>query len=124
VRHLALLAVLLAAAPTLAQTVLDPTALYVSDPLKWERGQRPGQSAPKLALARILLIEPNGGLAMISCHLYKSPGNQLDILYQSGFSLSSGTWKKADRRLAVRFLSIHASARRLDGTDGQYREDA
>jgi hypothetical protein len=122
-RNLALIAVLLVATPTWAQTVLDPTTVYVADPLKWERGQRPDQMAPKLAFATILIIEPNGALAIVSCHLYKSPDNKLDILYQSGFSLSSGTWKKADRQLAVRFRSIHSSARKLDGTDQHYKEE-
>lgn len=122
-RQFALVALLLAATPTWTQTVIDPTTLYATDPLKWERGQRPGQLAPKLAFAEILVIEPNGALAIMSCYLYKAPDNQLDILYQEGFSLSSGTWKKAGRQLAVRFRSIHSSARRLDETDEKYKEE-
>lgn len=123
-RRLAFLAVLLAATPTLAQTVLDPATVYVSDPLKWERGKRPGQLASKLAFAGLLVIEPSGALAIVSGYLRRSPANQLELLYQSGFSLSSGTWKRTDGQLAVRFRSIHASARRLDGTDEQYKVES
>jgi hypothetical protein len=123
-RLLVLLTILTTATLALAQPALDPTTLYVSAPLKWERGERPGQLPPKLAFAGILVIEPNGALAIMSCYLNRSSGNQLDILYQSGFSLSSGTWKKTGGNLAVHFRSIHASARRLDGTDGQYKEES
>lgn len=123
-RLLVSLTVLLAATLALAQPALDPTTLYVSNPLKWERGERPGQLPPELAFANILVIEPDGSLALISCYLMRSSGNRLDILYQSGFSLSSGTWKKGGGNLAVRFRSIHASARRLDGTDGRYKEES
>jgi hypothetical protein len=123
-RHLALIIAVLALAPAWAQTALDPTTLYISDPLKWERGQRPGQTAPKLAFASILVMEPNGSLAMISCYLNKSPDKRLDLLYQSGFGLASGTWKKAARQMAVRFRSIHSDARRVDATDRQYKEES
>lgn len=106
-----------------AQTALDYKTLYVSDPLKWERGHRPGQLAPKLAFAEILVIEPDGTFARIACYLHKSPDKKLDILYQSGFALSSGTWKKVGGQLAVRFRSIHSEAKRIDGTDEQYKEE-
>jgi len=116
-RRLALTSLFLSALSPLAQTVLDPTALYVSDPLRWERGKRPGEPAPELAFAEILVLEPSGDLAILSCYLNRSPDNRLDILYQSGFSLCSGTWEKADGHLVARFRSVHTSERKVGETE-------
>ena len=123
-RKRVLLTVVVALIPAWGQTVLDSRSLYISDPLKWEHSQRPGQPAPKLALAGILAIEPDGKLAIVSCYLYKAPGNRLHIIYPEGFSLSSGTWQKADAHLAVRYRSIHSSVRRLGESNEEYREES
>ena len=123
-RRLALTSLFLSALSPLAQTVLDPTALYVSDPLRWERGKRPGEPAPELAFAEILVLEPSGDLAILSCYLNRSPDNRLDILYQSGFSLCSGTWEKADGHLVARFRSVHTSERKVGETGGALREES
>jgi hypothetical protein len=109
--------------PAWAQKALDRGSLYISNPLKWERSQNPDQPNQKYALGRILVIEPGGGLETISCYLYRTADKQLHIIYPEGFALSSGTWKKVSGHLAVRFRSVHSDAKKLDGTDEQYKEE-
>lgn len=112
-KRLALLIAVLALSSAWPQSALAPASLYVNEPLKWERPQRPGQPAQKSALGRILLVEPDGRLATISCYLYKTADNHLHIIYSEGFAMSSGTWKKADGHLAVRLQSIHSSGLKM-----------
>lgn len=101
---------------------LNPTYLYINDPLKWELVQRPDRPSEKFALGHILIIEPNGALSEISGWLYRTDKGLLQISYSEGFNLSSGTWAKAGRNLTVRIRSIHSNAKRLDETDQQYKE--
>jgi len=124
IRGLALAIAALAVTPTWAQTgALDSRSLYISASLKWERPQRPGHPSQKSAFGRILAIEPDGSLATISCYLYKTPHNRLHIIYPEGFSMSSGTWKKADGHLAVRFRSIHSNVPKRGAPNEQYIEE-
>jgi hypothetical protein len=122
-RQLGFLIAVLMLSPAWGQKALDSGWLYISNPLKWERSQNPDQPDQELAFARILVIEPGGELATISCYLYRTPDKQLHIVYPEGFGVASGTWKKSGAQLAVRFRSIHSEARRLDGTDEQYKEE-
>lgn len=103
-------------------SALDSTSLYINDPLKWELVRRPDRPGKKFALGHILVIYPNGDLAEISGSLYRTDKGLLQISYSEGFSLSSGTWEKAGQHLSVRTRTIHSSAKRLDGTDQQYKE--
>lgn len=121
-RPLALLIAIPMFSPAWGQTSLDSASLYVNEPLKWERPQRPGQPTQKSAFGRILVMESEGSLATISCYLYKTPDNHLHIIYPEGFGMSSGTWKKADGHLAVRFRSIHSSAQKIGSENGYVEE--
>jgi hypothetical protein len=122
-RQVGFLIAVLMLSPAWGQKALDSGSLYISDPLKWERSQNPDQPDQELAFGRILVVEPEGELATVSCYLYKTPGKQLQIIYPEGFAMASGTWKKSGGQLAVRFRSIHSGARKLDGTDQQYKEE-
>jgi len=82
--------------------------VYVSDPLKWEQGDRPGQPAPRMAIGQVLLLEPDGMLAIVYGYLYRHAG-QTHILYQEGYSVASGTWKVDGAALKVRYKLIYAN---------------
>lgn len=114
---------LLLAASAWGQTAIDPSSLYISDPLKWERGRRPGQPPKKLALGSIVVLEPDGRLAAISCFLYMDSDNHLAVIYGHGYSISSGTWEKAGDHLAVRLRSIHG-VRKVGETNATFREES
>ena len=123
-KRLALFLPILTLGAAYAQPALNYSSLYISHPLNWERGHRPGQPTPKYALGTILAFEPNGLVAAISCFLYRTSDNQLHIMYQEGFSLTSGTWAKGDGHFTVRLRSIHSSVRRLDQAREEYREES
>lgn len=99
------------------------TLLYVSTPLQWERSPRPGQPAQRFAHARILAIESDGGLATISCLLYRTQEGRFEIMYTEGYSLSSGTWKRTNEHLAVRLRPIHSNIRMADGASQPVKEE-
>ena len=123
-RKFGVLIAVLMLSPAWGQKTLDSASLYISDPLKWEHSQNPDQPNQRFAFGRILIVEPGGVLETISCYLYKTPDRRIHIVYQEGFALSSGIWKKAEgQHLSVRFRSIHSGARKLDGTDEKYKEE-
>lgn len=123
-KRLALLTAVFGLVAAFAQTTLDSASLYVSDPLKWERGVRPGQPAQRYALGSVLVLEPDGKLAALSCYLYRTPDKRLHIIYSEGFGLSSGTWKNVgDASLGVRLRSIHGGIRKVGAAEEAYREE-
>lgn len=101
-------------AATLNAQVIAPTvaSLYVSDPLKWEGGYRPGQPAPRLADGRILLLQPDGTLALVFAYLYRSPDKQMHLLYSEGYSVMSGSWSADKAIINVRYKVIYANVPR------------
>lgn len=109
---------------TLVAQMAD-NAIFVNDPLKWEAAQRSGQAAPKLASARLLILQPNGHLATISCMLYRTPEERLTILYSEGYSLSYGTWSRSDEgKINVRYRSIYSSIRPRGGSSSVVKEES
>ena len=53
-----------------AQEPSSAIQVFVNDPLKWERGDRPGQPAPRMASGQVLVLQPDGILGIIYCYLY------------------------------------------------------
>jgi hypothetical protein len=97
--------------------------LYVNQPLKWERPERPGQPAPRFAFANLLIIEPKGTFAAISCLLYKTPDKRLNIIYSEGYGISSGTWNKNNGTISVRSRSIYSNVRAPGSETQPYKQE-
>ena len=110
--------------PAWSQTEIDSSSLYISDPVKWEEFQRPDRPSETMAPVAILALETDGKLAIASCWVAKGPDDRLRILYSEGFSLHSGTWKKAGERLVVRFRSIHRNIPKVGEPTEQYAEES
>ena len=83
--------------------------VFVNDPLRWERGDRPGQPAPRIAWGQVLVLEENGMLAIVYCYLYKTPDRQMHILYQEGYSVASGKWHAVAGTIAAQYKVIYAN---------------
>ena len=83
--------------------------VFVNDPLKWERGDRPGQPAPRMASGQILVLKPDGALAIVYCYLYRTPDGQMHILYQEGYSVASGKWRTTAGTISAQYKIIYAN---------------
>lgn len=83
--------------------------VFVNDPLKWERGDRPGQPAPRLASGQVLVLQPDGLLAIVSCYLYKTPDGKMHVLYQTGYSVASGKWQATAGAIRAQYKVIYAN---------------
>jgi hypothetical protein len=104
---------------------LENEWLYLSDPLKWERGYRPGDAPPELAEARILILEPQGTFIDVSCVVYQRSDGKLSILYSEGYTMGAGNWTKEQKqkRILVRCRTIHSDVLGADhSTRAEMRE--
>jgi hypothetical protein len=93
---------------------LDERWLYVSDPLRWERGYRPGEPPPELAQARILILEPSGTFASIWCSIYQRPDGRFSIIYSEGYTMTAGEWAREQKQILVRYHTIYSNVLTTD----------
>ena len=79
----------------------NAASLYIAEPLRWERGSRPGQPPEELAVARVVILAPDSGFGSITCFLRKTGDGLLGIAYSEGYGISLGTWKRMDDKIGV-----------------------
>ncbi len=88
---------------------VDEHWLYITNPLKWERGYRPGQPAPKLANALILVLDPGGSYYALWCSLFRKADESLTIEYSEGYTLLAGSWRQEHGRIQAHYRILYAN---------------
>ena len=109
------LALLTPGCTTAEESTYQSSWLYVIDPLEW--------NSRREAYGDILILEPSGKFAAISPLLYKEPDERLAIIYPEGYIVVSGTWKRTDDGIAVRYRGIHSTVVDLSGPNQPFKKE-
>ena len=71
---------------------IDPTWVYISQPLRWESPPRNLHLRIKTASAQVIILYPSGSLSEVGCLLIRQQDGKITISKGDGEVVKAGTW--------------------------------